>query len=123
MATVKFVSDILSAEFRDFIRSGLMTELFELYDKNRFEIFAFDNGWDDGSELRGRINKSFNTIVDISRLDDLQVATVIRQRQIDILVNLNGYFGRHRTRVFSYKPSPIQVSYLGFSAHYGNRLH
>ena len=96
-----------------------MTELFELHDKNRFELFAFDNGWDDGSELRGRINKAFNTIIDISRLDDLQVATLIKQKQIDILVNLNGYFGGHRTPVFSYKPSPIQVSYLGFSATMG----
>ena len=105
----------LSGEFRDHVTSWLMTELFELHDKNRFEFFAFDNGWDDGSELRGRINKAFNTIVDISRLDDFQVATIIKQKQIDILVNLNGYFGDHRTRVFSYKPSPIQVSYLGFS--------
>ena len=109
----------LSGEFRDHVTSRLMTELFELHDKNRFELFAFDNGWDDGSELRGRINKAFNTIVDISRLDDLQVATIIKQEQIDILVNLNGYFGEHRTRVFSYKPSPIQVSYLGFSATMG----
>jgi predicted O-linked N-acetylglucosamine transferase (SPINDLY family) len=109
----------LSGEFRNHVTSRLMTELFELHDKNRFELFAFDNGGDDGSELRGRINKAFNTIVDIRRLDDLQVATVIKQKQIDILVNLNGYFGRHRARVFSYKPSPIQVSYLGFSATMG----
>jgi predicted O-linked N-acetylglucosamine transferase (SPINDLY family) len=109
----------LSGEFRNHVTSMLMTELFELHDKNRFELFAFDNGWDDGSELRGRINKAFNTIVDISRLDDLQVATMIKQKQIDILVNLNGYFGKHRTRVFSYRPSSIQVSYLGFSATMG----
>ena len=109
----------LSGEFRNHVTSRLMTELFELHDKNRFELFAFDNGGDDGSELRGRINKAFNTIVDISRLDDLQVATVIKQKQVDILVNLNGYFGEHRTRVFSYKPSPIQVSYLGFCATMG----
>ena len=109
----------LSGEFRDHVTSMMMTELFELHDKNRFELFAFDNGWDDGSELRGRINKAFNTIVDISCLDDLQVATMIKQKQIDILVNLNGYCGEHRTRVFGYKPSPIQVSYLGFSATMG----
>ena len=109
----------LSSEFRDHVVSRLTTELFELHDKNRFELFAFDNGWDDGSALRGRINKAFNTIVDISRLDDLQVASAIKQRQIDILVNLNGYSGEHRTRVFSYKPSPIQVSYLGFNATMG----
>jgi protein O-GlcNAc transferase len=104
----------LSGEFRHQATSILMAELFELHDKSRFELFAFDNGWDDGSELRRRINRAFNTIVDISCLDDLQVATTIRQKQIDILVNLNGYFGEQRTRVFSLKPSPIQVSYLGF---------
>src|SRR5262249_14899648 len=58
----------VSGEFRDHVTSRLMTELFELHDQNRFELFAFDNGWDDGSELRGRINKAFNTIVDISSL-------------------------------------------------------
>jgi protein O-GlcNAc transferase len=104
----------LSSEFRHHATSMLMVELFELHDKNRFELFAFDNGRDDASEVRGRINRAFNTIVDISRLDDLQVATTIKQKQIDILVNLNGYVGEPRTRVFSYKPSPIQVSYLGF---------
>ena len=108
-----------SGEFRNHVTSKLMTELFELHDKNNFDLFAFDNGWDDGSELRGRINKAFNNIVDISRLDDLQAATLIKQKQIDILVNLNGYFGEHRTRVFSYRPSPIQVSYLGFSGTMG----
>ena len=109
----------LSGEFRNHVTSQLMTGLFELHDKSTFELYAFDNGWDDGSEIRGRINKAFDTIVDISRLRDLQAATIIRQKQIDILVNLNGYFGEERTGVFSYKPSPIQVSYLGFSATMG----
>ena len=93
-----------------------MTELFELHDKNYFEIFAFDNSWDDGSELRGRINKAFNTIIDIRSLDDLQAATMVKQKQIDILVNLNGYHGEGKTGIFSYKPAPIQVNYLGFAA-------
>ena len=65
------------------------------------------------------MNKAFNTIVDISRLDDLQAAKLIKQNRVDILVNLNGYFGKQRNLVFSYKPSPIQVSYLGFSATMG----
>jgi protein O-GlcNAc transferase len=109
----------LSGEFRNHVTSRLMTELFELHDKNNFDLFAFDNGWDDGSELRTRINKAFDNIVDISRLDDFQAAAIIKQKQIDILVNLNGYFGEHRAGVFSHKPSPIQVSYLGFSATMG----
>jgi len=104
----------LSGEFRQQATSVLMTELFELHDKARFELFAFDNGWDDSSEIRGRIDRSFHEIVDISRLSDVEAAQAIRQRRVDILVNLNGYFGHGRQGVFSYRPSPVQVNYLGF---------
>ena len=104
----------LSGEFRQQATAVLITELFELHDKSRFELFAFDNGWDDASELRGRIKRAFHEVVDISRLADVEAAAAIRQRKIDILVNLNGYFGRGRQGVFSYRPSPVQVNYLGF---------
>ena len=104
----------LSGEFRNQATSILMTQLFELHDTSRFEIFAFDNGWDDGSELRTRIRLAFDEIVDITRLGDLESAATIRKREIDILVDLNGYFGKGRQGVFSYRPSPIQVNYLGF---------
>ncbi len=104
----------VSGEFRYQATSILMTELFEQHDRNRFELFAFDNGWDDGSEIRGRINRAFDEIVDITRLTDLEAATAIKQRKIDILVNLNGYFGRARQGVFALKPCAVQVNYLGF---------
>jgi predicted O-linked N-acetylglucosamine transferase (SPINDLY family) len=104
----------LSGEFRNQATSILMTELFELHDKNRFELVAFDNGWDDASEIRERIENAFSEIIDITRLDELEAASVIRQKKIDILINLNGYFGRDRQGVFSYRPCPVQVNYLGF---------
>ena len=112
----------VAGEFREQATAFLITEVFELHDKNRFELFAFDNGWDDGSEIRGRINRAFGEIVDITRMDDGAAAALIRQRRIDILINLNGYFGRERQGVFSLRPCPVQVNYLGFpgtlGAHY-----
>ena len=104
----------LSGEFRQQATSILMAELFELHDRDRFELVAFDNGWDDGSAMRARLARAFGEIVDISRQSDLEAATLIRRREIDILVNLNGYFGRGRQGVFALRPSPVQVNYLGF---------
>jgi protein O-GlcNAc transferase len=104
----------LSGEFRTQATSILMAELFELHDKSHFEIFAFDNGWDDGSPLRARLNAAFDGIIDITGLGDVEAARRISDMNIDILVNLNGYFGRGRQGVFSYRPSPVQVNYLGF---------
>ncbi len=104
----------LSGEFRTQATSILMAGLFEVHDKSRFEIFAFDNGWDDGSALRKRLNAAFDGIIDITGLGDVEAARRISDMNIDILVNLNGYFGRGRQGVFSYRPSPVQVNYLGF---------
>ena len=104
----------VSGEFRHQATSVLIGELFELHDRGRFELIAFDNGGDDASVLRGRIERAFSEIVSIARLGDREAAVAIRDRKIDLLINLNGYFGRERQRVFSFRPCPIQVSYLGF---------
>lgn len=104
----------LCGEFRQQATSILMAELFELHDRNRFDLFAFDNGWDDGSALRGRLDRAFGSITDITLMGDAEAAQLIRDNDIDILVNLNGYFGRARSGVFSHRPSPIQVNFLGF---------
>ena len=104
----------LCGEFRNQATSVLMTRVWELHDESKFEIFAFDNGWDDGSEYRQRISGAFSNIFDISRLSDLDAAKLIQRNEIDILINLNGFFGFARQDVFCYKPAPIQVNYLGF---------
>ncbi len=109
----------VSGEFRAQATSYLLVGVLEHHDKARFEVFAFDNGWDDKSPTRARIKAAAAEIVDISRLDDGAAAAAIRDRDIDVLVNLNGYFGLHRTGVFARRPAPVQVNYLGFPATLG----
>jgi predicted O-linked N-acetylglucosamine transferase (SPINDLY family) len=104
----------VSGEFRHQATSILMTELFERHDHGRFELYAFDNGWDDGSDIRRRIVRAFDEVVAVARLGDDEAAAAVRARRIDILVNLNGYFGLARQGIFSRRPSPVQVNYLGF---------
>jgi protein O-GlcNAc transferase len=104
----------LSGEFRQHATSILITQLFELHDKSKFELFAYDNGYDDGSEIRGRINAAFHRVADISTMSDAQAGSLIRADEINILVNLNGYFGQARTGIFRDRPAPLQINYLGF---------
>lgn len=104
----------LSGEFRTQATAILMAGLYEHHDRSRFTIIAFDNGENDHSELRTRLENAFDEVVDISSLSDGEAAQAIKNRDIDILVNLNGYFGKGRQGVFSLRPSPIQVNYLGF---------
>jgi predicted O-linked N-acetylglucosamine transferase (SPINDLY family) len=51
---------------------------------------------------------------DISQLDDQQVADLIKDDNIDILVDLGGHTSHNRLQVFARKPAPIQITYLGY---------
>ncbi|QUS41879.1 tetratricopeptide repeat protein [Tardiphaga alba] len=104
----------LSGEFREQATSLLLVGVLERHDKNAFEIVAFDNGYDDGGPTRQRINRAVHRVVDIAGMSDPQAVDAIRGERIDILVNLNGYFGRQRNGVFARRAAPIQVNYLGF---------
>jgi protein O-GlcNAc transferase len=110
----------LCGEFREQATSILMTEIWELHDKSRFEIIAFDNGWDDKSPRRKRIEAAFDEWIDISRMSDDQAAAFIADKEIDVLVNLNGFFGKPRQGIFAKKPAPIEVNYLGFPGTIGS---
>jgi predicted O-linked N-acetylglucosamine transferase (SPINDLY family) len=101
-------------EFRAHATSLLMAGVWEACDRGRFEIVAFDNGDDDGSELRRRVLAAFDAVVPIAGLDDTGAAARVRAREVDVLVNLNGYYGLGRQGVFARRPAPIQVNYLGF---------
>jgi protein O-GlcNAc transferase len=109
----------LSGEFRDQATAQLLVGVLEQHDRSRFEITAFDNGQDDGSDIRRRIVGAVKETVPIAGLSDDDAAAAIRSRGIDILVNLNGYFGAHRMAVFARWPAPLQVNYLGFPSTLG----
>lgn len=109
----------VSGEFRQQATAILMAGLYERHDREKFEIIALDSGSNDGSPMRTRLEKAFDRWIGITGLSDEQVADVIRDAGIDILVNLNGYFGEARMGVFARKPAPIQINYLGFPATLG----
>ena len=104
----------LCGELRAHATSLLMAGVWEAHDRERFELVAFDNGHDDGSDLRRRIVAAFDEVVPIAALDDASAAAEVRAREIDLLVNLNGYYGLGRQGVFARRPAPVQVNYLGF---------
>ena len=111
----------LCGEFREQATSILMTEVWEKHNKEDFEIIAFDSGWDDKSLRRNRIIKAFDKFIDISKMSDFDAAKLIYKEQIDILINLNGFFGTGRPVVFSYRPAGIQINYLGFPGTIGSK--
>ncbi|MFO1249053.1 MAG: hypothetical protein U1E93_12760 [Alphaproteobacteria bacterium] len=58
-------------------------------------MIAVDNGSADNSAMTARL-KAARSLIDIGPLSDDVAAQKIRDAEIDILVNLNGWFGRPR---------------------------
>ena len=111
----------LSGEFREQATAYLMAGLYEMHDRKQFEVIAIDNGGGDGSKMRRRLEAAFDKFLYITKLSDAEAADQIRTAEIDILVNLNGYFGAPRMGIFAQRSAPIQVNYLGFPATLGAR--
>jgi predicted O-linked N-acetylglucosamine transferase (SPINDLY family) len=103
-----------SADFNNHAVSILTAELYELHDRNNFEIIAFSFGADDKSLMRSRLSKAFNQFIDVSNMPDSDVATLSRNLQLDIAVDLGGFTTDGRTGIFSYRAAPIQMGYIGY---------
>ena len=109
----------LSADFRQHPVGMCMAGVIECHDKSRFEIVALSCGPDDESDIRRRLQASFERFNDTQTYSDEQIANLVKEREIDILVDLMGYTTDLRTGVFARRPAPIQVNYFGYSGTMG----
>jgi len=103
----------VSGEFREHANGSLMTGLIECHDKEKFEVIGLDNGHGDEGGLRRRLHAAFDEFIDIRNIGDFDLAQQLRAKEVDILFNLNGFFGAHRTGIFANRAAPIQINFLG----------
>ena len=104
----------LSSDFCLHAVSLLTVELLELLDRDRFELYGFCWSREDGSALRARVIKAFDQFIRIAHLDDGSAAKLIRQHEIDIVIDLQGITSGARPDIIAYRPAPVQMTYLGF---------
>jgi protein O-GlcNAc transferase len=71
-------------------------------------------GINDGSDLLKRYRFGFNHFLDCSDKTSEEIARIMRGLEIDVAIDLSGYTSGSRLDILSYKPAPIQASYLGF---------
>jgi protein O-GlcNAc transferase len=110
-----------SADFKSHPVSYLTAELFELHDRNSFEVFAFSlKSAHDNDPMKARLGKAFDQFIDVQSLSDLEIAKLARKLQIDIAIDLGGHTKDARTGIFSYRAAPIQVNYLGYPGSLGS---
>ncbi len=83
------------------------------HDRTAFEIFCYsDVACPD--PVTDHLKSLAGCWRDIYGMSDEQVVDLIRNDQIDILVDLAGHTAYNRMLLFARKPAPVQVAYLGY---------
>jgi predicted O-linked N-acetylglucosamine transferase (SPINDLY family) len=104
----------LSPDFCEHVLSVQIIELIEKHDRTRFEVFGISLiDWPSSGTL-DRLARGFEHFVSAGSLDDRGVAELLASLEIDIAVDLAGHTDRQRMKVFSYRPAPVAVNYLGY---------
>lgn len=104
----------VSCDYFEHATAMLFAEVLEKIDRSRFEIFAYCHSPEENSLMRRRMIAAFDHFRKIGPMRHRDVATMVRDDCIDILVDLKGYTRDARTEIFAYRPAPIQVNYLGY---------
>jgi protein O-GlcNAc transferase len=104
----------ISPDLREHPVGHLMAGIFEHHDKNRFETIGISLGVDDNSRLRDRMKKAFDHFIDARLMNTQDIARLMRSMEVDVAIDLAGYTSDSRTDVFSHRPAPVQVNYLGY---------
>jgi predicted O-linked N-acetylglucosamine transferase (SPINDLY family) len=103
----------VSADFRWHSVSCFFENLLAFHDRQWVQTYCYcDVTRPDATTVR--LQQQAANWRNIAGMRDEAVGELVRQDQIDILVDLSGHTGSNRLLVFARKPAPIQITYLGY---------
>ena len=98
----------VSGDFNLHVTSHNILPILQNHNLEIFDIYCFSNN-DYDVNLYNRF-KMFN----IKTMDKYKLAEYICSFQIDILIDLSGHINLNRLDVFTLRPAPIQMTYIGY---------
>ena len=113
----------ISSDLRDHAVGYLMAEFFGLHDRTKIESFVYYNGHAEIGAVGARIKASVGHWRDIETVSDDQLAQMILDDGIQILVDLNGYTQGARQKALAMRPAPVIVNWLGYPGSCGSPYH
>ena len=112
----------VSCDFRIHPATLNNVQVWEKLDRSKFEVFAISYGLvyqEDASpqgQMRARLVRAFDQFLDVGDKSDEQVAQLVRDMEIDIVVDLSGLTSGGRPGILAYRPAPVQVNVYGFTS-------
>ena len=103
----------VSADLHQHSVTYFLQPLLENYNKDEFNITCFSASFHN-DHVTKRIKSSVDKWFNVASLSNIQLFNLIKQNNIEILIDLSGHTDGNRLPVFAMKPSPIQITWLGY---------
>ena len=103
----------VSADLRSHSVAYFLEPVLEARDRNAIHVTCFANriGRDATTDRLRALSDEWRVI---DGMNDDDALALIRNDEIDILVDLSGHTGRNRMPLFARRAAPIQVTYIGY---------
>jgi predicted O-linked N-acetylglucosamine transferase (SPINDLY family) len=102
----------VSPDFNNHPVGQLLIALFKEFNPSRLSLYCYSNRLHPDS-LTEWFCYTATSWRDISKLSDSDAASLIQEDGIDILVDLSGHTINNRLQIFSLRPAPVQVTWMG----------
>ena len=103
----------VSPDFKQHAVAHFIEPVLANHQKDVFEIYCYSN-----NPIMDSTTRHLQSLVphwrDITGMTDQEAAKKIRDDGIDILVDLAGYTNLNRLMIFTLKPAPVQVTWIGY---------
>lgn len=107
----------VSPHLRSSVVSFFFEPLLTAHDRAQFEIFCYASFSDGRTDaVTQRLQSLAEHWRSVGDKTDAELAGLIHEDGIDILVDLAGHTSGNRLKAFTYRPAPVQATYLGFFA-------
>jgi len=103
----------VSPDFRSHVVASFMWPILARHDRERFTVYCYYTNKIVDEATRG-LRALAGHWADCAALSESELAARIRADRIDILVDLAGHTAKSRLGTFALRPSPVQLSYLGY---------
>ncbi|MEW2914359.1 hypothetical protein [Leisingera sp. JC11] len=103
-----------SCDFLDHATMFLIGRMFELHDREKFEIYIYDYGAMNDNAGRLRAEKSADVYRHVGGVDSETIVELARADGLDIAIDLKGHTKGNRINLFDHRMAPVQISYLGY---------
>ncbi len=105
---------LLSSDFRDHSVGKFLLPVVEHIDQKQLELYGYSLMPGMGDKVHEHFQKRLNKFTDVYQKHPSEIAQIVADDNVDILIDLNGMTMGGQPHVLAWRCAPVQMTWLGY---------